>query len=205
MPNYKAVDSEALDANLLSIANAIREKVGTSEALAFPNGFVSAIEALASGGSGLAYDMGEFILDTDTVTGKEVSVPHNLGDIPEFICVWTDRWAGLTSENPVAFDDAKSSTVGFIWFDRITGMIYRASSTNSGTPLCVNLYINDNDYRVGAVLPTSFAYGVLSECLSEYTFSPPIFGVNGSRYRAGVTYKYFVSKAWWNVGGVADA
>jgi hypothetical protein len=46
----KLVDSTQLDADLTSVANAIRTKGGTSAALAFPAGFVSAIGDIPSGG-----------------------------------------------------------------------------------------------------------------------------------------------------------
>lgn len=42
----KLVDSAQLDADLASVANAIRAKGGTSAQLAFPNGFISAVEAI---------------------------------------------------------------------------------------------------------------------------------------------------------------
>lgn len=42
----KLVDSTQLDADLTSVANAIRAKGGTSGALSFPNGFISAVEAI---------------------------------------------------------------------------------------------------------------------------------------------------------------
>ena len=48
----KLVDSTQLDADLTSVANAIRTKGGTSAQLAFPSGFVSAVEAIPSGGGG---------------------------------------------------------------------------------------------------------------------------------------------------------
>ena len=48
----KAIDSAQLDANLTAIANAIRTKGGTSETLAFPAGFVSAVQAIQAGGGG---------------------------------------------------------------------------------------------------------------------------------------------------------
>lgn len=48
----KLVDSTQLDADLTSVANAIRTKGGTSADLAFPAGFVSAVQAIPSGGSG---------------------------------------------------------------------------------------------------------------------------------------------------------
>lgn len=48
----KLVDSTQLDADLTSVANAIRTKGGTSASLAFPAGFVSAIGAIPTGGGG---------------------------------------------------------------------------------------------------------------------------------------------------------
>ena len=201
----KVVDSAVLDAGLLQIANAIREKAGTSDSLAFPDAMAAAIAGI-SGGGGLAYDMGEFVLDADTVSGKGISVRHSLGVAPEFICVWTDHWAGLTSENPVSYDDTRHTAAGYIWLNEITGMQYRVSSAATGTPLCCLLQISNGDYRVGVALPSSASYGMLGELLpTEATFSAPTFGANGARFRAGVTYKYFVSKAWWNIGGVANA
>jgi len=52
----KAIDSAQLDADLTSVANAIRTKGGTSAALAFPAGFVSAVEAIETGGGGYTAD-----------------------------------------------------------------------------------------------------------------------------------------------------
>ena len=46
----KLVDSTQLDSDLTSIANAIRTKGGTSAQLAFPAGFVSAVNNIPSGG-----------------------------------------------------------------------------------------------------------------------------------------------------------
>ena len=46
----KLVDSTQLNADLTSVANAIRAKGGTSASLAFPGGFVDAIEDIETGG-----------------------------------------------------------------------------------------------------------------------------------------------------------
>ena len=48
----KAIDSAQLNANLTTIADAIRAKGGTSDALVFPSGFVSAVQAIQAGGGG---------------------------------------------------------------------------------------------------------------------------------------------------------
>lgn len=45
----KLVDSTQLDADLTSVANAIRTKGGTSSQMAFPAGFVSAVQAIPTG------------------------------------------------------------------------------------------------------------------------------------------------------------
>lgn len=49
MANYKAVDVDQLESDLTIVADAIREKGGTSEPLAFPNGMKEAVEAIQSG------------------------------------------------------------------------------------------------------------------------------------------------------------
>ena len=50
MAKDKAVDSAVLNAGLTVIADAIREKAGTSDLLAFPAGMAEAIAAISSGG-----------------------------------------------------------------------------------------------------------------------------------------------------------
>lgn len=57
----KLVDSTQLDSDLTSVANAIRIKGGTSGNLAFPNGFVSAIQNIPSGGGGVEKKKVNFI------------------------------------------------------------------------------------------------------------------------------------------------
>lgn len=48
----KVVDSAVLNANLTTVANAIRAKGGTTGALSFPTGFADAIAAIQTGGGG---------------------------------------------------------------------------------------------------------------------------------------------------------
>lgn len=51
MADYKLVNATQLDADLKTVADAIREKGGTTEDLEFPLGMKSAVEAIQSGGS----------------------------------------------------------------------------------------------------------------------------------------------------------
>lgn len=73
----KLVDSTQLDADLTSVANAIRTKGGTSAQLAFPADFVSAIAAIPSGGTDLLADLcnGTMTrLDDDNITNFLISL-----------------------------------------------------------------------------------------------------------------------------------
>lgn len=78
----KAVDSAVLDANLKAIADAIREKGGTSDPIAF-DAMANAIAAIKAGGGGAA---------TGTVTltaaGEVVTIEHGLGEIPSVWAVY---------------------------------------------------------------------------------------------------------------------
>ena len=49
MPNYKVVDADRLDSDLEMVADAIRAKGGTSEKLAFPEGYKAAVESMQAG------------------------------------------------------------------------------------------------------------------------------------------------------------
>jgi hypothetical protein len=66
----KLVDSTQLDTDLTAVANAIRMKGGTSASLAFPTDFVSAINAIPTGGGGGDYEIegGTFVLSSNSKT-----------------------------------------------------------------------------------------------------------------------------------------
>ena len=50
MATYKVVDAEQLNADMSSVADSIRTKGGTTDALAWPDGYKTAIEAIQTGG-----------------------------------------------------------------------------------------------------------------------------------------------------------
>ena len=52
MATYKVVDADQLNADMTSVADSIRTKGGTTEALAWPDGYKAAIEAIQTGGGG---------------------------------------------------------------------------------------------------------------------------------------------------------
>lgn len=77
----KLVDSTQLDADLTSVANAIRTKGGTSAQMAFPAGFVSAVEAIPTGGS----DPGDWTAITRMMTS--IIIAENPYTKPEEIII----------------------------------------------------------------------------------------------------------------------
>ena len=71
----KVVDSGQLNSDLTSIANAIRTKGGTSASLAFPNGFVTAIGNIQTGGTFAPHKA--LIVRAPDATSAQVNVTYN--------------------------------------------------------------------------------------------------------------------------------
>lgn len=87
----KLVDSTQLDADLTSVANAIRTKGGTSASLAFPAGFVSAIGDIPTGGGG-NYDIAS---GTITPASNSKSIYVDVDFEPTHALIFADftNWA----------------------------------------------------------------------------------------------------------------
>lgn len=84
----KLVDSTQLDSDLTSVANAIRTKGGTSAQLAFPAGFVSAVQAIPTGGGGTRSETGSFTIASGYATEKLIT--HSLNTQKIFGAVWAE-------------------------------------------------------------------------------------------------------------------
>ena len=155
------------------------------------------------GGSRLAYDMGEFVLDKDIVSSSaENGIPHSFGKKPGFILIWTDDYVDLSADNLID----KPSNTGYVWMDGMTGLLQRlTSSLDSDLGILVNFYINSDEYRLSPNAPNSKAYFFGETTIpTDAKFGLPKTSAY-TYWRAGVVYKYFVSEAWWNIGGVANA
>ena len=64
----KVVDSALLDAGLTEIANAIRTKGGTTDNLAFPDGFTAAVNSISGGGA--------LIIGTEDLHNRETDIAN---------------------------------------------------------------------------------------------------------------------------------
>ena len=93
----KLVDATQLDADLTSVADAIREKGGTSEELTFPGGFVDAIGNI-SGGGGSIGDGNNLLANSDfSQNSTGVTSWRNTGSSQNAaIDFWTITYADLS-------------------------------------------------------------------------------------------------------------
>lgn len=87
----KVVDSGALDTQLTSIADAIRAKTGSTDALTFPVNFKEKLDALKVGydasTDGRKIFFGSFTL---AETSSYIEVTHTLGEPPVGCLLWTN-------------------------------------------------------------------------------------------------------------------
>lgn len=184
----KLVDSAQLDSDLTSIANAIRTKGGTSAALAFPAGFMSAIGDIPTGGGGLAYDTGTFTVSSDK--NADFTVSHGLGKAPDVVIVWTEDY---DDSHLPQYDD--TTAVGFIYLKRIIDMAQQLSTTNkTANSFYVVLIVAGGKDKIHITTPgvANLSYNT-APTASVFTVKK----VNATYYRSGITYKYFVSEKWW--------
>lgn len=135
----KLVDSTQLDSDLTSVANAIRTKGGTSAQLAFPAGFVSAINDI-SGGGGFSFD------DVCTLAAPFGDVTFTLSSMTGD-CKGRTGLTSVTAPNLSSFGDNKFQNCSSLTSVIADESTFIGASTFSGTkivysvyPKCVSLY-----------------------------------------------------------------
>ena len=84
----KVVDSAVLDAQLTSIADAIRSKGGTTDQLTLA-GMVDAINAIQTGSGGIQSASGEYSIAED-VTNLNIDI-SDIGFVPDLVAVYLDE------------------------------------------------------------------------------------------------------------------
>lgn len=165
----KLVDSTQLDADLTSVANAIRTKGGTSASLAFPSDFVSAIAAIPTGGGGNY----EIVGGTVTLPSEVASVSVETGFDPEYAYISISPYDADPTSLPTTW-----RTAGMM-ADRVhkfsTGMTIR--NLNGNVSLGNG---NNNNSRLG-----SYSNGF-------YTFDRVN---NTANYLSGIVYYWFAWRA----------
>ena len=123
----KAVDSAVLDAGLTAIADAIREKGGTSDPIAF-DAMANAIAAIEAGGGG-GFASGYFTV-VDDIT-SDVVITHGLGVKPYFFIVVAANnsggvyTSGSPNHMPFFYAIQYSTSSGYMY-----GMKYQATKSS---------------------------------------------------------------------------
>lgn len=162
----KLVDSTQLDADLTSVANAIRTKGGTSASLAFPADFISAIGDISGGGSKQTKS-GTF----SGSGGNTVSISCDFA--PDVIYVYGDvltdpSLRGICSisiikdESIVVTADSSTSTSSEYLLYSATGITgYGTDTTNpyasySSDTLTIDTVVNSGSYRFASGVTYSY-------------------------------------------------
>ena len=113
----KAVDSAALDSGMLSVADAIRAKAGTTEPLAWPDGFITAISGIETGGGGASwvtisetlpnamYQLGDVNMDGSITQDDPIEIMNYLGGAADFSSV-QKVLADMNFDREIVYEDA---------------------------------------------------------------------------------------------------
>lgn len=179
----KVVDSAVLDAGMTSVANAIRAKGGTTEPLAWPDGFKAAIEAI-SGGGGIQSANGEYSI-TEDVASLNIDI-SDIGFVPDLVVVYLDETGMEYTSTPTKIwylsyvpNIIDMIPVAEIAYSRTNvGSLYRGGKgayTQQQAPVISNY--------VGAKASET---GILIHVARSATSYPIIAG----------TYKWFAYKIW---------
>ena len=173
----KVVDSAVLDAGLKQIADAIREKGGTSDTLAFPTAMAEAIAAIEAGGGGATIHTGTFTVAADA---KYYTAPLESNAKPKVI-FYADLGDGTS--------DAVGSSPNMSVSCALMSDIFESDPTrekNFGLTLYMNSGLNAYWHPYGtAYYNNSFA---------SYSGEKLRFGSvsNAYYFRAGRTYIYML-------------
>lgn len=131
----KLVDDESLK----SVADAIRSKAQTQSQLQFPNGFLSAIQSIRTGGglpSGIsAIKIGTHTVSSDAAYGTAVNISHNLGVVPDLFIVYATTNTAVTYSELLM---VRGTDVMYRGTSYHTLSVYRGNSTSSASATYVN-------------------------------------------------------------------
>lgn len=176
----KLVDSTQLDADLTSVANAIRTKGGTSGQLAFPAGFVSAIEAISGGGGG----GGNFVKHTGSFTPSSNILHFEVTGLgaPAMIVICVIHDWDTNALNNV------SKHIGNLYADGASTIITTNGSGNSLAPRATNAMVSS--WLNGRVVydDGTIAAASGSALATKTGFTLPAW--TGFNFKVGYTYDW---------------
>lgn len=164
---------------------------GTYDVAAFASAMIN---VASSGGSGLEYDAGTFTLASDYGGGTGgYSIPHNLGEIPAVIIVWTDYFDDKTHTT------TKNSNIGYVYLRGFSALPQRLSnSATSSGGLAAMMTIVSGERKVFFGSTSSAAYMPQNQqpTATNFKLSKKQYGTS-TYWIGGITYNYIVIKKWW--------
>ena len=176
---------------LNSLLTAANNKTGESDTT-LTDAVQTLIDGYGQGGGGLKYKTGSFTLESDArfVETAGSGIAHSLGEVPKCVIVWQTTYTD--SNIPTAQVNA-----GYVFFDRIMDMDERLSTSAKSADSFYAVFSIAANSTVGMQFasPTAASYMPDTDPTSTEIYLYD-YGAN-NRWRAGVTYHYFVSEAWW--------
>ena len=177
----KLVDSTQLDSDLTSVANAIRTKGGTSAQLAFPNGFVSAIGDIPTGGTLITKTItenGTYSAEDDDADGySEVTVNVSGGggisadDIAEHNISGNITLSSATNIKYSAFYGNKITGVASDTVTHLYGACFRSCSLLSDVSLPNLTTLHDDRIFQDCTSLAKVYFPKLSSSIVNYSFT----------------------------------
>lgn len=141
MADYLTTDTE-----LISVANAIRTKGGTSAPLVYPAGFISAIQNIPSGGSGACTKFAVYEADS------EGSFTYSSGDM-----ITTSEFISVAIGQGIYIDSNSNYYCVFFDSNNLGGQNAYYVSLNDGNTIVGNIDCDGNTYVERIVPIDSFA------------------------------------------------
>lgn len=199
----KYVDSAQLDSDLTDIADAIREKGSTESPLAFPDGFISAVEALPSGGGITPTGTKQIEITQNGTTTEDVTnyasaeITVNVSGAYSMAMGTYTPATAVSSFNvnvpfepqyAICFTDPYDTEQTSTW-KNFLNFFSRADEFSAGM---ITRYLNGN---YGAAEPTPAITQTTLGTYSDGVFTMPSAG--NYKYLAGVTYTWFC----WRING----
>lgn len=169
MADYKVIDTE-----LTSIANAIRTKGGTQSQLVFPTGFVSAINAIPSGGGSANILTGIHHPDSSIGNDGAIYLRYTLGGIKNDVNQYIKTGYSANANTKIVVDFEVTKYIGTTYPTIFGGRPYAANTDNAvafygngyGTSASIAWHIQEEVSGIGlADLTNKIAHVELSNGL----------------------------------------
>lgn len=155
MAENKVVNTTQLEADLTSVADAIRAKAGSSDSLAFPDGFAEAIASIGGLPDNITHlATGTYTFASDTAANTTIT--HNLGVAPHFFMfVKQGSFSAHSSKKRMVWQLYVNKSIG-----SYSGTIIKCCFSGTSTSTTSFLTIKETGGDAGYVKPDTTVFTV---------------------------------------------